>query len=126
MSASKLIDFLISLGSDPEAVRHYEWDRNAAMDAAGLSAEEKALLIRGNPNQIRAALSAASGGSDTTTPTPLNPDVRDVPSPPKPDVHPPPLPSEKDEEEEESDPGSGVHSVPVPSDQGARSWQPAP
>ncbi|HEX8698476.1 MAG TPA: hypothetical protein VF815_06555 [Myxococcaceae bacterium] len=63
MKASKLIDFLISLGTDPEALRRYQQTPEAAMKAAGLSAEEQALLARGNQHQLRAAILAADTGA---------------------------------------------------------------
>jgi hypothetical protein len=56
MRASKLIDFFIALGDDPEVAKQFHKDPNAAMDAAGLSEKEKELVLRGDQEEVRAAL----------------------------------------------------------------------
>jgi hypothetical protein len=118
MKSSKLIDFLISLGTDPEVVRLYERDRDAAMDAAGLSAKEKALLVRGSQNQLRAAIAAASDPIDVHAPPPPGvpappplPRPEEAPPPNKPEEEPPPSIQEEPPPPSEEDPATGVHSV---------------
>ena len=77
MKDSKLIDFLISLGTEPEVLRRYQQDRNAAMSAAGLSAEEKTLLSQGNQHQLKAAIVASGGTDKPSRPPPATPNEPD-------------------------------------------------
>lgn len=71
----KLIDFFTSL-QDAEKLKKFRSDPDAAMDEAGLSAEEKALVKRGDEQEIRTLLGgrgaepilpplAPTGGSDS-------------------------------------------------------------
>jgi hypothetical protein len=59
MRTSKLIDFFIALGEDRELAKLFQREPTAAMDAAGLSDEEKALIQRGDQQEVRAALGPA-------------------------------------------------------------------
>lgn len=71
MSNTSLIDFLIALGTDSEVLRAYQRDPDQAMSAAGLSAADRALLIQGDQNQLKAAIAAGCGdGADVHCPVP--------------------------------------------------------
>jgi hypothetical protein len=43
--ASKLTDFLISFGDDPNLVRDFEQNPHAVMDKAGLTTDEKNMIL---------------------------------------------------------------------------------
>jgi hypothetical protein len=43
--ASKLTDFLISFGDDPKLVRDFEQNPHAVMDKAGLTTDEKNMIL---------------------------------------------------------------------------------
>lgn len=59
--ATKLGDFLIYISQNPEALSAFENDPMTAMEAAGLSSAEKAVLQTGDANVIRTALAEEVG-----------------------------------------------------------------
>jgi hypothetical protein len=54
----KLRQYLARLATDPDLFSEYVADPAASFERAGLSAEERALLLSGDQNRIYAALSA--------------------------------------------------------------------
>ena len=46
-------DFILKLGSDPALVQKLKTDPDTVISAAGLSAAEKDLFVKGDPNSIR-------------------------------------------------------------------------
>ncbi|EYF08900.1 hypothetical protein [Chondromyces apiculatus] len=48
----KLVDFFLSLG-DNDRLKKFQADPDAAMDEAGLSDEEKSLVLSGDEDRIR-------------------------------------------------------------------------
>lgn len=60
--AGKLMDFLLELGKDPDALARFIARPDETMRAAALSAEERKILRSRNPHQIHQALTAAFQG----------------------------------------------------------------
>jgi Aromatic-ring-opening dioxygenase LigAB, LigA subunit len=56
--ASKLTDFLISFGDDPNLVRDFEQNPQAVMHKAGLSPDEQRMILNRDVKGIRAHLHA--------------------------------------------------------------------
>ena len=61
--AAKLVDFMLSVAQDPDALAKYQLDPDAAAAGAGLSRADQAILKRGNPTRIRDAISRDLGTS---------------------------------------------------------------
>jgi hypothetical protein len=59
--ASNFTNFLLSIGEDPQQLEAFKQNPDAAMDAAGLTAAEKTLLLSGNTQLIRSAIVSDPG-----------------------------------------------------------------
>lgn len=54
--SDRLTNFLVSLATDPDKLQQYAQDPTAALDAAGLTAEEKAAVLSADTARVRSAL----------------------------------------------------------------------
>jgi hypothetical protein len=54
--ASNFTNFLLKLGEDPQLLEKFKQNPDSAMDDAGLTPAEKALLLSGNVPLIRTAI----------------------------------------------------------------------
>ena len=54
--SESLKNFLVDLASDPERMKRFAEDPASAADQAGLSAEEKAIVMARDASRLRAAL----------------------------------------------------------------------
>jgi hypothetical protein len=58
---NRFTDYILQLGADPKAVEELRKDPAKAMKKAGLSADEQAVLIKGDPAAIRATIAKELG-----------------------------------------------------------------
>jgi hypothetical protein len=59
--AMRFTDYILHLGANPKAVEELRKDPLKAMKKAGLSADEQAILIKGDPAVIRATIAKELG-----------------------------------------------------------------
>ena len=63
--AGKLVDYMLTVAQDPEALAKFQSDPDGAAAGAGLSRGEQVLLKQGNPTRIRDAITRGLGaGAD--------------------------------------------------------------
>ena len=54
--SDRLTNFLVTLATDPDKLQQYAQDPNGALDAAGLTAEERAAVLSKDNAMVRSAL----------------------------------------------------------------------
>lgn len=58
---AKITDFLIAVSEDPERLKAFKKDKDKELDKSDLNPEQRALVKRGNPAEMRAAVKAEAG-----------------------------------------------------------------
>ena len=59
--AGKITDFLIAVSEDPQRLKAFKKDPDQELAKSSLSTDEKALVKRGNPSELRAAVKQEAG-----------------------------------------------------------------
>lgn len=58
---ARITDFLIAVSEDPERLKAFKRDKDKELDKSGLSPDQRALVKRGDPAELRAAVKAEAG-----------------------------------------------------------------
>jgi hypothetical protein len=58
---ARITDFLIAVSEDSERLKAFKKDKDKELNNSDLSPEQRALVKRGNPGELRAAIKAEAG-----------------------------------------------------------------